>query len=119
MAYQLDLEKGFLEIDLGNITSGDFIEEHNLIFGEFKKNKKDNYEKFEVIIKGIDLIKLHDEDVLFRLLLNILCDIETLSKDKFPVTVLWYYQNEDELEMGNMMNDLLDEYMTFEFLKIE
>jgi hypothetical protein len=27
--------------------------------------------------------------------------IDNLSKNKFPITVLWHYKNDEELEIGN------------------
>ena len=118
MAYQLDVEKGILEIDLGNITSYDFIEEGNMILRELKNVINKNYNKFEITLKGIDLVHQHDESVLFMLLVNILSEIEMLSKNKFPVTIFWNYKNDKELEIGNIMNDLHDEHMKFEFIKV-
>ncbi len=115
MAYQLDLEKGFLEINLENLTSYDFIEESNRISTELKKKNNTDYKKFEIVIHAENLGKSHNEAILFGLLYNVLIDVKRLVKKEFSITVLWYYKNNDELEMGNEMNEVLDEHFIFQF----
>jgi hypothetical protein len=67
MAYQLDLEKGFLEIGLGNITSNAFIEETNSFSKELKNLRPIILEKFKIMVKRIDFQKIL-EPILFHLL---------------------------------------------------
>ncbi len=114
MAYQLDLEKGILELDLGNITSYDFIEETNLVSKQLKTLKPITLKKFEIKVKGIDFQKIL-EPILFHSLFEI---IDNLSENKFPISVFWYYKNKEELEMGNEMNDVLNTNVKFEFIQI-
>lgn len=118
MAYQLDLERGFLHINLSYQDATEFIEEHDEIFNKIQGLDTISLSKFEVKIDGVDDAVKNVEDILFLLLVNILLEIETISKNKFPATVLWYYKNEEELEVGNEMNDVLDENVKFEFIKV-
>ncbi|AFM04928.1 hypothetical protein Fleli_2564 [Bernardetia litoralis DSM 6794] len=118
MAYQLDLEKGFLELNLSYKNEDEFIEEHDEIFDKIQMLNTIHFTKFEIKIDGVDDAIKNVEDILFLLLVNILSEIEIVSKNKFPVTVFWYYKNDKELETGNEMNDVLDKHMKFEFIKI-
>ncbi|WP_338790065.1 hypothetical protein [Bernardetia sp. MNP-M8] len=118
MAYQLDLERGFLHLNLSYQDDTEFIEEHDEIFDKIQGLDTISLSKFEIRINEVDNAIKNVKDILFLLLVNILSEIETISKNKFPATVFWYYKTEEELEMGNEINDVLDENVEFEFIKV-
>lgn len=118
MAYTLNLERGYLELNLSYESAEEFIKEHDDIFDQIQDLNTTNLSKFEIKIDGVDNARKNVEDILFLLLVDILSEIETFSKDNFPVTVLWNYKNAEELEIGQEMNDVLDEHLTFEFIKV-